>query len=357
MATQTTSLQDRIDQHSIFSYPAGERFSHRQEWQKLVELMMAFCGFDKKLRSRLDGQDRVALLEDEREMEQARVSDKKERVKKFDSIAFLTCMKSAVEHYDASLTIPFTSYFLTLYAREINHAANREHSRRNEGDHPLTRQEAALWKNLAKLCTQMHLDADNLPERYYRQMADILDSTPEQIKRLIRKCTLTRRIVSLDSQYQDDEGDQMEKYNYADPDALSIEEQLERTTEVMRAIAAAASLDAQEYPRLFFTTDVLGPMRADTPTVDPVTYCGLLEKQEALLWDKLFVQPYIEYLFVPPPTLDCTRNLLTARLEHPLQDRSIAEYKQVTPSAVSRQRKRYAERMQLLARELDFLDS
>ncbi|MCO7108268.1 hypothetical protein NIA69_02605 [Gemmiger formicilis] len=45
----------------------------------------------------------------------------------------------------------------------------------------------------------------------------------------------------------------------ADPNQENMQEHLERTTEALRAIAMFASKDVKEYPRLFFTTDVLGP--------------------------------------------------------------------------------------------------
>lgn len=108
----------------------------------------------------------------------------------------------------------------------------------------------------------------------------------------------------------------------------------------MRVIALFAGKDIKDYPRLFFTTDVLGPLCAAKPTFPPECYCALLEKQEDLLWRHIFVRGYIDFLFDPahPARL---RILPDTPLAHPLRDSSVAAYQHVTPAAVSSQRKQY----------------
>lgn len=119
----------------------------------------------------------------------------------------------------------------------------------------------------------------------------------------------------------------------------------------MRAIAMFASKDVKEYPRLFFTTDVLGPLCTDKPELPPERYCALLEKQEALLWEQILVKGYIHYLFEPnkPERL---RALLDIAPTHPLQDSSVAAYQHVTAAAVSYQRRRYAKILQEISKQL-----
>lgn len=107
-----------------------------------------------------------------------------------------------------------------------------------------------------------------------------------------------------------------------------------------RLYITAKGLYIKEYPRLFFTTDVLGPMCTDKPELPPERYCALLEKQEDLLWNQIFVRSYIYYLFEPnkPKYL---RLLLDIPPAHPLQDSSVAAYQHVTAAAVSYQRRQY----------------
>lgn len=158
----------------------------------------------------------------------------------------------------------------------------------------------------------------------------------DALRRLIRNATSARRTFSLN----EDGGDNGPAFDMADPGQEDLQLRLERTTEAMRVIALFAGKDIKDYPRLFFTTDVLGPLCAAKPTFPPERYCALLEKQEDLLWNHIFVRGYIDFLFDPahPARL---RVLPDTPLAHPLRDSSVAAYQHVTPAAVSSQRKQY----------------
>jgi len=160
----------------------------------------------------------------------------------------------------------------------------------------------------------------------------------DALKSLVRNATAARRTVSLNC--SGDNEDDGPGFDMADPNQENIQDRLERTAEAMRSIALFASKDIKEYPRLFFTTDVLGPMCTDKPELPPERYCALLEKQEDLLWNQIFVRSYIYYLFEPnkPKYL---RLLLDIPPAHPLQDSSVAAYQHVTAAAVSYQRRQY----------------
>ena len=75
-----------------------------------------------------------------------------------------------------------------------------------------------------------------------------------------------------------------------------------------------------------------------------------------MLWNRIFVQGYIDFTFAPPPAPDCLCNLLRARLQRPLQDATIAAYKQVSAAAVSYQRKRYTAAQRAWFAENGFAD-
>ena len=180
------------------------------------------------------------------------------------------------------------------------------------------------------------LDARRLPAPFYKQLADSLGLDEDALRRLIRNATSARRTFSLN----EDGGDNGPAFDMADPGQEDLQLRLERTTEAMRVIALFAGKDIKDYPRLFFTTDVLGPLCAAKPTFPPERYCALLEKQEDLLWSHIFVRGYIDFLFDPahPARL---RVLPDTPLAHPLRDSSVAAYQHVTPAAVSSQRKQY----------------
>ena len=210
---------------------------------------------------------------------------------------------------------------------------------REQGDVRLTRGEVRLWKRLCELCEKQGIDPSALSAAFYERAAEILDVDVDSIKSLVRNATAARRTVSL-NRSEDDENDSP-GFDMADPNQENIQDRLERTTEAMRAIALFASRDIKEYPRLFFTTDVLGPMCTAKPELPPEQYCALLEKQENLLWGQIFVKSYIDYLFEPNKP-KCLRLLMDIPPAHPLQDSSVAAYQHVTAAAVSYQRRQYS---------------
>ena len=230
------------------------------------------------------------------------------------------------------------AYFDTIYANAMHESVNKQ-SMREQGDVRLTRGEARLWKRLCELCEKQGIDPSELPAAFYARAAEILDVDVDALKSLVRNATAARRTVSLNC--SGDNEDDGPGFDMADPNQENIQDRLERTAEAMRAIALFASKDIKEYPRLFFTTDVLGPMCTDKPELPPERYCALLEKQEDLLWNQIFVRSYIYYLFEPnkPKYL---RLLLDIPPAHPLQDSSVAAYQHVTAAAVSYQRRQYS---------------
>ena len=331
-------LQEAIETHEILRLPPEQRLSSERLRMEFVLLVMRYCGFEQKLEKRLRQQETVALVEQEDEMEQA-LYQKKGRAKKFDSFAFLTAFNSAVKGYDASAGVPFLGYFHSIYSREIVKTAQQQRRVVHQEEAPLTRDETRIWKELTKLCEKLGLDWNTLPASYYKKIADYLGMSEQAVRGTMQKCMLARRLTSLDEEI-DDDGNTPDA---ADPDAEDPQTRLERMEEILKAVTRFADLDAKEYPKLFFTNDILAPLREKNPAVDPGAYCGVLKRVEPTLWRGVFVPQYISFVFAPPPEPDCVQNLLCAKMLRPLQDASIAAYKNVSAAAVSYQRKKYAE--------------
>lgn len=332
-----TQLQQQIETHELLRLPPSERLGAERLRMDFTLLVMRYCGFEQKLESRLARQDAVALEEQEDEMEQA-LYQRSGRTKKFDSVAFLTSVNGALRRYDASAGVPFLGFFHTIYSREIVKSAQEQRRAEHQEEAPLTRDETRIWKELTRLCEKLGIDWATLPESYYRKIAGFLGMSEAAVRGTLRKCMLARQLTSLDEAL-DDEGNTPD---VPDPRAEDPQTSLEQMEEVLRAVTAFADLDAREYPRLFFTNDILAPLREKEPAVPPQAYCGVLQRVEPFLWQSVFVQGYIRFIFTPPPEPDCVQNLLLARMLFPLQDSSIAAYKKVSAAAVSYQRKKYA---------------
>lgn len=350
---QQTALRAQIEAHPIFRYPKEERLYHREEWQQLFLLVMQLKNFLSKVEKRLASTNNV-LMDDEAELEEARFSSSGKRRRKFDSVTFADALQTAVKNFDPALGKEFMAYFDAIYAQKINRSANAEAAARQESVQRLTKDEAAIWREFSRLCEKLNYDPRELSPKFYTRMADLMGVDEKQLQRLIRKCTTTRWITSLDAEWEDPDAPACQ---VADPQQGDMQDRLEHTAEVLRAITAIADyadLDRKEYPRYFFTNDVLAPMCADAPTVDPTSYCALLERSEDLLWQKIFAQNYIDFVFLPPPALDTLRHLLAAKRQRPLQDATIADCLHVTAAAISYQRKRYTAMLQKLAQAEDF---
>lgn len=331
-----TQLQESIETHELLRLPQEQRLSSDRLRMEFTLLVMRYCGFEQKLKKRLNQETTVALVEQETEMEQA-LYQKKGRSKKFDSIAFLTAVNSAIKNYDVSSGVPFLGFFNTIYTREVVKTAQQQRRAVHQEEAPLTRDETRIWKELTRLCEKLGLDWNTLPDSYYKKIAGFLGMSESAVRGTMQKCMLARRLTSLDEEI-DDEGNTPDA---ADPHAENPQTRLERMEAVLRAVTQFADLDAKEYPKLFFTNDILCPLRESNPAVDPQTYCGVLQRVESTLWQGVFVQPYIRFVFAPPPEPACVKNLLYAKMLRPLQDASIAAYKNVSAAAVSYQRKKY----------------
>lgn len=310
------ALRREIETHAIWQYPPEERLQHNREWQSLYLLVFEFKNFLQKIEHRLQNTDASALAQDEEAMLDARYTRRSQLRGKLDTLTFTQAMRTAVAKFDTTSGKEFLAYFDAIYSNALHENVNKQ-ATRDQGDIGLSSREGKLWKRVLDLCDKQGLDEDAL-------------------RRLIRNATSARRTFSLN----EDGGDNGPAFDMADPGQEDLQLRLERTTEAMRVIALFAGKDIKDYPRLFFTTDVLGPLCAAKPTFPPECYCALLEKQEDLLWRHIFVRGYIDFLFDPahPARL---RILPDTPLAHPLRDSSVAAYQHVTPAAVSSQRKQY----------------
>lgn len=342
------ALRRQIENHPIWQYPTEERLQHNREWQSLYLLVFEFKDFLQKVENRLQNTNESAMAQDEDAMQAARYTRRSKLRTKLDTLTFTQAMRTAVAKFDTSSGKEFMAYFDAIYVNALHETVNKQ-ANRDQGDVGLSDREGRLWKQVLELCEKMGVDARNLPDPFYKKVADILEVDEESLRRLIRNATSVRRSFSLNdigSQDEDSAG-----FDMADPNQEDLQDRLERTTEAMRAIALFAGKDIKEYPRLFFTTDVLGPLCDKKPTYPPERYCALLEKQEDLLWGQIFVRGYINFLFEPakPQRL---RVLPDTPLAHPLQDSSVAAYQHVTPAAVSSRRRQYTALLQKLMQQM-----
>lgn len=347
-------IRAEVEAHPLLRYPKEERLQHREEWNQFFLLVMQFRGFLAQLEWQLQRVDHSNLAEDDRKLRDARFISEEKRKNTFDSVTFGEVLRVAVKNFDREKALdkesPFLAYFETLYARQLNKNANKEAAQRNESIQRLNKDEICILRLYTEFCAKNKLDPKEFDDTFYESASKQINIPPERIKHVMLKCDSVRRYTSLDAPEDED----VPRIDVADPNAECAPDKLEMVLEAVRAITAFADLDVQEYPRLFFTNDVLNPMCCGAPTVDATSYCALLERHEPLLWDKVLAEDYIQFVFAPPPQPDTLRHILAARQLYPLRDATIAACKKVTPAAVSYRRKKYTELMRRLAAEQSF---
>lgn len=344
------ALRRRIEEHPLLRLPAGERLSHTGERMDLVMMVMRLKKFEDKLQRRLQSAD-SAMLQDEEELRAARTLRRESLPRKFDGETFTICIYKAIAGFDPARGGSFLAYFDRIYGNAMHASVNREDAIYHQERQSLSRREIRMLKEMQQLARSMGYDLKALPPRCARDLARSMGITEEALRDLLAKTSAAQRFVSMDVLPEEEEGSGRQ---YADPHSQDTQARLESLAEVLRAVQMFADLDCQEYPRLFFTNDVLRPMKDSDPAVDPETYCRVLLRMQDQLWNRIFVQGYIRFAFLPPPEPDSLPHLLEARLGHPLQDASIAAYKQVSAAAVSYQRKRYNAARQAWFRDQGF---
>lgn len=352
LTPEQQELRRRIEKHPLLTLPPEQRVGQTAQRMELLMLIMRLKKFDRKLERRNQSQD-LAILADEQELHDSRVSCISRLAGKYDSVAFMSTIDKALLGYDASQGTPFLAYFDRIYVHELHRAANREDAINHQGRVALTSREGHLIKEMQRLSKVLGYHLKDLPHRYDEELARSLDLTPAQLRDLMEKADAVERFVSMD-QMADSEDDSTPAMQISDPHGGDAQTQLENLAEILRAVQMFADLDCQEYPRLFFTNDVLRPLKEEDGPISPDAYCRVLLRIQKSLWDQIFVHGYIEFTFAPPPAPDCIEHLLDARLSRPLQDASIAAYKKVSAAAVSYQRKRYTKAQQTWFRENDF---
>ena len=173
----------------------------------------------------------------------------------------------------------------------------------------------------------------------------------QALKRLVLNATTARRTISLnDDTHKDDDGEAI-MFDADDPNATSMQERLESATEALRVIVMFASKDVTEFPRIFFTNDVIALLCDEKPAIPPERYCTVLEKKEDLLWARIFARDYMNFLFEPHKP-DRLRPLLDIKPTHQPKDRTISTFTGKTTVTISNRRKEYKKLLQKMQEQL-----
>lgn len=349
------ALKQQINTHPLLALPPEERLQQTRQRMELAELLLRYHRFEQQLEKTLQTpeDEGSALAESEASARNVYKKNKTAR-QHFDGVAFMETVVEALKWYDDSRGAAFTTYFYTLYQQRARRSNAREIAIvERQAFGPLKRQDLQLLKQLNKLILRQNLPyaPENLPDKLCVPLAEQLGITPKQLRGLLS----TLRMIRLVEPSRSEDGEEQAPEEMV---AAPAEESPLHRVEVIQELAAALDLlaenDQKEYPRLFMTNDVLRPLKEpDDETDDPVAYARVLVRCEEVLFRAVFERPYLCFVYEETPRPDSMRNLVAGRLRRPLQDASIAAYKQVRPSAVSNARKRFQALQMQLRRQLE----
>ena len=335
------SLKNAINQHPLLALPPSERRKNTAAFHRFVELLMRQKkAAPERLAAQMDrASDRLLLDEDEQAAKKA-LFHSRTRTVCVDLYALMEAACDALDTFDAGVGVQFLTYFDRLYNQRMLRSAGEKQSISDGNLYTsgLSRTDRKLIVQLNRLLENSGCSIGDLSPRLYQVIAKEMDISEQRLRKLLENLYRARHVDSLITEGEDGEEENRALVDDTQTDAMGRMEQMEA---VGVALEMLAGLEEKEYPRLFLTNDITHTIKEEP---DSAVECArVLLRSEAILWEKIFVRGYLDFVLLPPPEPDSIRNLILARIhpDRPLQDRSIAAFKKVSASAVSQQRKRF----------------
>lgn len=358
-------LRQRINTHPLLGEPAQQRLSHTRAYTELVELLLRYYAFDRKIEHALQSEDGpdgadVVLIRSEEALQNAQYR-RKGRRETFDGVAFMEAVREALQRYDSQRGAAFTTYFMRLYEQRLMRASAQVTSTREQRIFgPLKKEHLQLLKKLDDLLLRRNspYTPQTLPASAVASLAEELGLDADRVRGVLVAVRMSKAVAPRSTGEDDEEeGDESSVLDAADPAVRVDSSRVETFQELAAALDILCDTDQKEYTRLFMTNDVLSPLKEDTAD-DPVAYGRVLLQHEEALFRAVFERPYLCFVFEETPVPDSVRNIIVGRLRRPLRDSSIVAYKQSkgelkSASGVSNARKRFEKLREQLRRQLD----
>lgn len=340
MQTKTmdrTALREQINAYPLLALPPQDRPAQARLRMELIELLLRYLKFDQQMERALQSED-SALLQNEENLHRVQYEPAL-RGKQFDGVAFMEAANEAIRRYDEGAGVPFLSYFSMLYRQKLLHAAGESIPVQEQKVFgPLKKRDVALLRKLNALLQRKNsrYRAEDLPPALCAPLAVELGVTESALRELLRVVRMANTIAPKPAE----EDDEAQELPCPDPESTDFVGALETVQQLADALDMLCETEQKEYARLFMTNDVLRPLKEDE-IVDDIGYARVLVQHEQALFTGVFVRPYLGFVYEPTPTPDTMRGIILGKLRLPLQDSSIASYKQVYASAVSMARQRF----------------
>lgn len=340
------AMEQQINCHPALSETDADRQKNgRENYIDLCNLLMKYFRFDQQLAAQ------TALVSGTSTDKKLSIQDAEERLLKgkkttFDGPAFMEAYLAAINGYIPDVG-SFTAYFYKLYVQRLNRAIDEQYQTAQRRSLSMGEKKARQIKNLLTLLRSTgQQDPARLPQALYPEYAKRLNVSEPVFRELIQLVLQMDAVPNVP--VQDDEGDDMPDLLEGASDSAARKDLLrEETVDTLCAmLELLTDIDEREYPRLFLTNALIKPLKEDSISESArIPYAQAMVRQEDLLWQRILILSYLEFVFSAPPVPDSVRNIVLCSLNRPLMDKTIAEYKQVSASAVSQNSKRFWAKM------------
>ena len=304
----------------------------------LCGLLMQYYAFDRQLdrQTRMVEKEELTLTDTEEKL----LADRRKTT--FDNLSFMEAYRAALQGFNPEAG-DFLGYFHTLYVRALNRTIEQQHQQQENRILSIGEKKARQIKSLMTLLSQTgRYSAASVPQALYGEYAKRLKISEPVFRELLQLAMEMNGVADLD--LQDEEGSEMGSVlsQAADPAAARAMLESERIDSLCAMLELLTDIDQREYPRLFLTNELVGTLKDDRlAEPDRMDYAKAMVQKEELLWQRILEACYLKFVYEPEPEPDSVGHLIQGKLCRRLCNETIAQYKQVSPSAVSQNAKRF----------------
>ena len=287
----------------------------------------------------------------------------KPRSDAFDSVAYMEAIWDCIRAYDPDYTDAAgrKPSFLGLFSKAY---ANRLKPKRQEQINIYTgkfytilpRETRKMMVSIVDCVKRKHpsYTPETLPEKFYAQVAKETNLSVDQVRKIIRLIWIGHP-SSLDAPLAGDEGDSLTIDSIVPDPGPGAQEMLEKSMKIFLFAQSICSLTLNAYNRILMSNLLLRPLhpveKAPRPVAgDDENYVSALIENRKELYQAAFALDYLQFVewrrpddSLDGPTADVTeiQVLCYGYPMRPLIDKTVAEFKHVTPANITHHKKTF----------------
>lgn len=270
------------------------------------------------------------------------------RTKYYDPVAFEETLNDAINTFSEGRGKQFSAWFRDLYAQRVTRQLSVTTAISKQYHiSKMSRSEIKAYRSLLGYIRKAGLSTDSLSDEFLSKIAVHLKCDKKWLKNLLSVYKAQFDVVSGDKTFDDDPEIDSPLNMLEDPSASAPFLALESLDKLSQIVDIIATADTKEYTLLFWNNLFLHPLkdvlseRELSFSSSPIEYLEVLRELEPILITRIFVRPYLCFCLKTPPEPDSMDHIYKCKSIRPFIQKTICEYKSVSASSVSQQRKKF----------------